>query len=465
MKGLAPRNFWMVVLLLLSIFLLVTPALSQTPQLKMVIVLTRHGVRSPLADSTSSPYASQPWPSLSEWQVACPGDLTPRGAKLVQQMGIFYHAYYADKGLLLPINQCPSNKVYIWSDNVERTLGTANALVAGMSQGISGCTITVNHLPYTPPPPSGPNQCKANNPTDYFFHPLADCKLKARVDPVQLTAAANKINQEVPQLRTTYQPALQAMQNTLKCCDPTECKGVKHCTLFNLPDQAQANGAKLSWSGMFSVSSTAAENYLLEYGNGMGCNLDGWGLVTYNSPDCNGGQVFQQMEELHTLYFDKMNHNGYLAQIQGSNLANQILLRLQNGGPPFVIYSGHDTDVSSVSGLPHLNWSLPDLPDNDTPPAGALIFELWEGGIPKTKWVRLYYVHQTVKQLRTLEPLSADNPPNIVELKLPGCAQPCPFTKFQKIMKGAILNNFTTTGPSGAVVKRKPAKRHTKASG
>src|SRR5262249_47035130 len=136
MKVLATRNFWMVVLL--AVFLLITPALSQTPQLRMVIVLTRHGVRSPLAASTSSPYASQPWPSLNEWHVAHPGDLTPRGVKLVQQMGIFYHAYYANK-VLPPVNQCPSNQVYIWSDNVERTLGTANALAAGMSQGISGC--------------------------------------------------------------------------------------------------------------------------------------------------------------------------------------------------------------------------------------------------------------------------------------------------------------------------------------
>jgi len=446
--------------LLLILLLLVAPASSQTSQLRMAVLLTRHGVRSPLSDSSSSPYASQPWPSLSEWQVACPGDLTPRGTELVRQMGIFYHAYYADKGLLPPVNQCPSGKVYIWSDNVERTLGTAHALADGMSKGLGGCLVAVNSLPYAPAPHSGPNQCKASNPTDYFFHPLSDPALKARIDPAKVTAAANKINQEVPRLLTTYQPSLQAMQNTLRCCDAKECKASKTCTLFNLPDQAQATGGTLSWSGMFSVSSTAAENFLLEYGNGMACSLDGWGLVTYDSPDCNGGQSFQQMEKLHTLYFDKTKHDGYQAQIQGSNLANQILQRLQRVGPaPFVIYSGHDTDVSSVAGLLHLKWGLPDLPDNDTPPAGALIFELWGGATPESESVRLYYAHQTLAQLRTLAPLSPQNPPNIVELQLPGCGQPCPFTQFQAIVNGAILKDFTTAGPSGLLVKRTSEKK------
>jgi 4-phytase/acid phosphatase len=446
--------------LFLILLLLVAPALSQMPQLRMVVVLTRHGVRSPLAASTVSPYASQPWPSLSDdWHVACAGNLTPRGRDLVEQMGIFYHAYYADKGLLPQVNQCPARQVYIWADNEERTRETASALADGMSQGVTGCLIPVNSLPYVAPMP-----CTANTPTDVFFHPLSDNVLKGRIKPAQVAAAAKKINEEVPQLRITYRPALQAMQDTLRCCDAAKvCKGSRPCTLSNLNDQAKASGTSLTWDGMFSVSSTAAENFLLEYGNGMTCDKIGWNRVTFENPDkssgCDGGQSFRQMEELHTLYFDKMKHAGYMAQIQGSNLANQILQRLQQGGPaPFVIYSGHDTDVSSVAGLLHLNWSLPDLPDNDTPPAGALIFELWGGATPETQSVRLYYVHQTLTQLRKLEPLSLKNPPNMVELKLPCRAQPCPFTQFQTIMHGAILKDFTTTGPWGALVKQKSAK-------
>jgi 4-phytase / acid phosphatase len=452
--------------LFVILLLLITPALGQTAQLqtaqlRMAVVLTRHGVRSPLSDTTTSPYQKEPWPSLNDWHVTCPGDLTPRGTELVQQMGIFYHAYYADKGLLPPVGQCPANKVYIWSDNEERTLGTAHALAAGMSRGITSCLIPVKSLPYTPAPQSGPDQCKVSkeNLTDYFFHPLSDPRI-GPVDPTLMNDVVTQINQAVPQLLKTYHPALQMMQNTL-CGGPT---AVVCSSVLNLPTEAKVEGTSLKWSGMFSVSSTAAENFLLEYSNGMPCNLAGWNLVTYKSPDCDGGQLFRQMEELHTLYFDWTKHNGYMAQIQGSNLANQILLKLQQGGTrsdvgPFVIYSGHDTDVASVAGLRQLDWKLPDLPENDTPPAGALIFELWGGTTPETQTVRLYYVHQTLTQLRTLDALSLKNPPSMVELKLPDCAQPCPFTQFQTIANGAILKDFTTAGPSGATVKGKAAER------
>jgi 4-phytase/acid phosphatase len=446
--------------LLASLLLLTAPALSQTPQLRMAIVLTRHGVRSPLAASNVSPYAKESWPSLSDWGVACPGDLTKRGEQLVEQMGGFYHAYYAEKGLLPAVNQCLASQVNIWSDNEERTMGTANALAAGMTKGVANCKIQVNSLPYTPPPHSGPNQCKASKDNDAFFHPLSDPVLNARVDPMQLSIAAAKINQEMPQLLNRYHDSLQMMQNTLQCCQPTECNGQKPCTLFNLNHAAKVLGQSLKWDGMFSVSSTAAENFLLEYGNGMPCNLhgSGWGRVAYKSPDCESGQSFRKMEELHTLYFDKTKHTGYLAQIQGSNLTNQILKRMlgQIGSPTFVIYSGHDTDVSSVAGLLGLNWSLPDLPDNDTPPAGALIFELWGGVTPDRQSVRMYYMHQTLEQLRTLAQLPPQKP-DIRELKLPGCEEPCPFTDFQNIVNGAILKNFTTTGPSRALAKRRRA--------
>jgi 4-phytase / acid phosphatase len=446
--------------------LLVTPALSQTSQLRMVVVLTRHGVRSPLSHATTSPDQKQPWHSLDQWHVTCPGDLTPRGTELVQQMGSFYHEYYADKGLLPADGQCPASKAYIWADNEERTLGTAHALAAGMSKGIAGCVIPVNSLAYTPAPQSGRDKCAVNkkDPTDYFFHPLSYPPFlrtpNGPIDTDKVKDVAKQINQEVPHMLITYHPPLLMLQNTL-CGGPS---AVACSSVLGLPTEAKADGTSLKWTGMFSVSSTATENFLLEYGNGMPCNLDGWGLVTYNSPDCDGGQSFRQMQELHTLYFDWTHHDGYMGQIQGSNLANQILLKLEQGasgakGRPFVIYSGHDTDVASVAGLLQLDWTLTDLPRNDTPPAGALIFELWGGTTADTQAVRMYYVHQTLTQMRKLEDLTLENPPSMVELQLPRCAKPCPFGQFQKIANAAILPGLTTTGPSGESVKNRMPKK------
>src|SRR5271167_650305 len=66
-------------------------------ELRLVIILTRHGVRSPLkANDQMAKFASQPWP---KWEVG-PAIQTPRGNLLVAYMGDYYHARFARDGLL-----------------------------------------------------------------------------------------------------------------------------------------------------------------------------------------------------------------------------------------------------------------------------------------------------------------------------------------------------------------------------
>jgi 4-phytase/acid phosphatase len=221
------------------------------------------------------------------------------------------------------------------------------------------------------------------------------------------------------------------------------------------PGQGKGGGA-LSWTGPFSIGSTASEIFLLEYANGMPCNIVGWGKVQFDAPDCRRpGESFRLMQEIHTLYFEEVQHKSIVGKIQGSNLGNQILQALlkqvQSPGtsPSLVIFSGHDSNIANVAGLLGLQWKLPDLPDNDTPPAGALVFEL-SSDASNNYYVRVRYVHQTLTQLRTGVILSPANPPNWVAVPVPGCnSLECPFSTFQQIMKTAIDPNLTTTTPSG----------------
>jgi len=75
--GIKTPSWISLCLLLLSCVL---SAGAETGRLKMVIIVTRHGVRSPTGGKTQlNQYSSQPWP---EWDVA-PGYLTPQGARLM----------------------------------------------------------------------------------------------------------------------------------------------------------------------------------------------------------------------------------------------------------------------------------------------------------------------------------------------------------------------------------------------
>ena len=63
-------------------------------QLRMVIVVSRHGVRSPTHPTELQAYAAQTWPAWS----GKPGNLTEHGAALMQQFGAYYRRTYGAAG-------------------------------------------------------------------------------------------------------------------------------------------------------------------------------------------------------------------------------------------------------------------------------------------------------------------------------------------------------------------------------
>src|SRR4051794_22339805 len=101
-------------------------------QLEQVILVSRHGVRSPT--NTRPPLAqvaADPWP---EWLVG-PGELTPHGAQAATLMGAYYRDAFAQAGLLAATG-CPRpSDVFLWSDVEPRTRATAQAILDGMYPG------------------------------------------------------------------------------------------------------------------------------------------------------------------------------------------------------------------------------------------------------------------------------------------------------------------------------------------
>ena len=113
---------------------------APAPKLRFAVILTRHGVRSPtwtLQDLNA--YSSEPWPN---WGVP-PGNLTPRGNKLMTLFGSYYRLYFADAGLLRSYGCEDAVYVYFLADAESRTRETASAMAAGM---MPGCSLTVHSV-------------------------------------------------------------------------------------------------------------------------------------------------------------------------------------------------------------------------------------------------------------------------------------------------------------------------------
>jgi hypothetical protein len=443
-------------------------------ELKLVVALFRHGVRSPSPDfdqEQAAEHSKNKWPALEDWRVMEPkgecdpgngwGYLTNHGNRIIETLGRYYGDHYKreawSKGF---------NNVYLWADaENQRTRATAKALGGGFQKSIPSAQVTVTSL----------SPCTA----DPLFHPFArEC---GKPQGAKLQTFAADINRNwLRWATTTYASDFGQLYSLLDCFNKGECDMPLELVTDNADTCVDAKQCKspLAWKGRFSYASSASEAFLLEYANNMRV---GWGNV--DPPTPTAPSKLREMLKLHEFYFDKTDRfrgdNGkpdqYLASIEGSNLSREILDQLKrkagmtpDGNCPrataesdFVGLIGHDTNLASVGALLELGWKFDDktlpsdtlgLPPNDALPAGALVFELWRRTNGNGNYfVRIEYVTQSLDQMR--------NGPVDKAFRLtvngPACEQKpqceISLTKFEQLvqerMRPEFLSGCTDTVP------------------
>jgi hypothetical protein len=179
----------------------------------------------------------------------------------------------------------------------------------------------------------------------------------------------------------------------------------------------------------FAAGPTLAEGFLLEYVDGM--VNPGWGRLTKEN--------LSQILEIHAASTDLMRKIPSVAR-NALNLLHCVRQSMEQAasgrqvagapGKPsdvLLLIAGHDSNISDLSGLLGVSWTLAGYPPNDTPPGGALIFSLWQDADGR-QIVKLRYAAQTLDQMRNLEA----GEPESQDLKIPGC-DPCTWDQFQKM--------------------------------
>jgi 4-phytase/acid phosphatase len=401
---------------------------GDSSQLIFALVLTRHGVRSPTGSVDKlKRYSANEWP---QWEVP-PGYLTPRGSQLMTLFGKYYRAYFAENGLLQPSSCGDAGSVIFHADSDQRTVATGKALADGI---LPGCQVAVHASP--------------EGTHDPLFHSLS-AGVGHPDYGIAAAALAGRIGDNPAELVDAYRPTLKAMEGILSQCNsPRACKGPAQ-SLLEIPSSiSPGHGTHLTtFQSPLSVASSIAEDFQLEYTNGVPLDKVAWGHAN--------AAVVNEMITLHSAEADLTHRTPYLAKAQASNLLSHIVNTLQQavekrkvtgalGNPDdkLLFLVGHDTNISTVAGALGISWLIDGRRD-DTPPGGALVFEVWSS--PKTKdyAVRTYYVSQTMQQMRDMVPLTLTVPPARANIFVPGCSTAekgyaCTFSGFQQSIHAAI---------------------------
>jgi 4-phytase / acid phosphatase len=200
-----------------------------------------------------------------------------------------------------------------------------------------------------------------------------------------------------------------------------------------------------------------AENFLLQYTEGMPMSQVGWGRVP--RPELN------DLMEMNTRYHDFMLRTPYGAQVAASNLAAHICDTIFSAGSGkttpyqlgttddhFILLDGHDSNLSWLGCLLRLDWVLPDQTFNATPPGNALVFEIRRNRTTGATTVQVFFISQTLDQIREFHTLTAAEQPSIAPVFVPGCSGPaptfaCSVEEFARVVDSAIDNRFVVASP------------------
>lgn len=411
------------------------PQVPKSPEadLKFVIYLSRHGVRSPTGKPEQyNPYSVAPWPA---WDVA-PGYLTTHGYRLMELFGAYDRLDLVSKGLLNATGCEDTARVTFHADSDQRTRESGNALAAGF---FPGCKVAVQAL--------------SEGTDDPLFHSVPAGV--GEPDPALAVAAvAGRIGGDPGNLTNAYHPQIAALDKLLTTCGSPSSTGKARTSLLDIPVKlAPGKGDRLAeLRGPLNTAATLTENLLLEYTQGMDAANVGWG--------CVDGDNLRVLIDLHTAASDFVQRTRPIARMQASNLLDHVRRALEqsvtgkqvSGSPSrpadralFLI--GHDTNLANIAGLLNLTWIIDGRRD-DTPPGGVLIFELWKARASGAYSIRIYYSAQTLEQMRFATSLTLAAPPPRIPVFLPGCSGPdysCSWPSFTKALDQAVDQNYVSS--------------------
>ena len=389
-------NLWMLAAILFSCGISVQ-AQTKRPddfrakyQLKEVVVMSRHNIRSPLtsggaAHTRVTPHQWFAWTSPSS-------QLSLRGGVLETEMGQFFRKWLVGEGLL-PDNYRPEgSEVLFYANSRQRTFATAKYFSAGF---LPFANVEIQHKYF-------------EDKMDPVFTPKFT-KMNAKYRQ-QILDEMQTIHGGPQAWMQSVQPTLTMMEDIL---DMAHSPAAKNDTTHFRYDDTQfvlEKGDEPKMKGGYKLANSVADALVLQCYESESMTAFGHQLTEKQWRDiCAVKEVYDAL--LFTTHSAAVN----LAY----PLVSRIREELHHIGRKFTFLCGHDSNLASIGAALRLRYPETEQAlELHTPIGSKLVFEKWSDGTEE--YVAINLVYQRVGQLQNRTLLSTDEPPMVKPVTIDG---------------------------------------------
>lgn len=360
-------------------------------ELKEVVLMSRHNIRSPLSSGGAAyqrvtPHTWFAWSSPSS-------QLSLRGGVLETEMGQFFRQWVVSEGLL-PDNYRPEgDEVLFYANSRQRTFATAKYFSAGF---LPFANVEITHkLDEDKMDPVFTPQFTKMNDT-YRQQVLAD--IQALNGGPQAWMAAQ-------------QPTLDLMEQVLDMAhSPAALQGDTTHFWFDDTQFKIEKGSEPKMTGGYTLANSVADALVLQ---------------CYESESMAPFGHELTIEQWRAICAVKEVYDGLLFTTHSAavNLAYPLVSRireeLNRSDRKFMFLCGHDSNLASISAA--LGLQIPETENAlelHTPIGSKLVFEKWSDG--SDEYVAVNLVYQSIGQLQGRTLLSPAAPPMVLPVTIDG---------------------------------------------
>ena len=389
-------NFWMLAAILFFCGISIQAQTKRSDdfrakyQLKEVVVMSRHNIRSPLTSGGAAhvrvtPHQWFAWTSPTS-------QLSLRGGVLETEMGQFFRKWLVGEGLL-PDNCRPEGgEVLFYANSRQRTFATAKYFSAGF---LPFANVEIQHKYF-------------EDKMDPVFTPKFT-KMNAKYRQ-QVLDEMQTIHGGPQTWMKSVQPTLTLMEDILDMAHSPAAKNDTTHFRFDDTQFVLEKGDEPKMKGGYKLANSVADALVLQCYESESMTTFGHELSEKQWRDiCAVKEVYDAL--LFTTHSAAVN----LAY----PLVSRIREELHHVGRKFTFLCGHDSNLASIGAA--LGFCYPETEqalELHTPIGSKLVFEKWSDGTEE--YVAINLVYQRVSQLQNRTLLSTDVPPMVMPVTIEG---------------------------------------------